>query len=131
MLTLSYKREGNSIRAYFGNLTNNDDAFFLWHHKLSKYFTKHYKSVSAFMVTNILDDVLCKSKVSGMKFYGEAKCHPDDVYSEDMGKYIAKKRLLEKYLRVRVRIAGIIRMNVYKDYFELGRISKIDKKKGW
>lgn len=128
---ITYIKEDNSIQAYFGHLTDNDDAFYYWYHELSKYFNKHYKSVSAFMITNIVDDVLCECKASGMKFYGEAKCHPEDKFSYNLGCHIAKNRLLDKYLWVRARIAKRIRQAVYIDYYELGRIGKKDRKKGW
>lgn len=128
---ITYIKEDNRIRSYFGHLTDNDDAFYYWYHELSKYFNKHYKSVSAFMITNIVDDVLCECKASGMKFYGEAKCHPEDKFSYNLGCHIAKNRLLDKYLWVRARIAKRIRQAVYIDYYELGRIGKKDRKKGW
>ena len=128
---ISYNKIDNSIQAYFGNFTDNDDAFFYWYHELSKYFNKHYKSVSAFMMTNTVDDVLCECKASGMKFYGEAKCHPDDKFSYNIGWHIAKNRLLDKYLWVRARIAKRIRKAVYKDVYKLGKIGKKDRKKGW
>ena len=83
------------------------------------------------MVSSIVDDVLCECKASGMKFYGEAKCHPDDVYSDDMGKYIAMNRLLDKYLCIRARIANRIRKAVNKDIYKLEKIGKKDRKRGW
>lgn len=128
---VTYIQKDNSTQAYFGRFTDSDDAFYYWYHMLSKYFNKHYTSVSAFMVTNIVNDVLCECKVNGMKFFGEAKCHPDDAYSEGMGKYIAKNRLLDKYLRVRARIAKRIRKAVYKDCHKLEKIGKRDRKRGW
>ena len=128
---ISYVKVDNSIQAYFGYLTDNDNAFYNWYHELSKYFNKHYTSVSAFMITNIVDDVLCECKFSGMNFYGEAKCHPDDEFSYDIGWHIAKNRLLDKYLRIRARIAKRIRKAVYKDVYRLGKIGKKGRKKGW
>lgn len=128
---ISYIKEDNIIYAYFGNLTDNDDAFLYWYRELIKYFNKYCKSVPPFIITNIVDDVLCECKFSGMKFYGEAKCHPNDEFSYNIGWHIARNRLLDKYLRVRARIASKIRMNIYKDYYSLGKLSKKDRKKGW
>lgn len=128
---ISYTNKNSITYAYFGHLTDNEDAFYYWYHGLSRYFTKHSKNVSAYLVSSIVNDVLCECKVSGMKFFGEAKCHPDDAYSEGMGKYIAKNRLLDKYLRVKARIAKRIRVAVYKDYYKLGKIGKKDRKRGW
>ena len=47
---------------------------------------------------------LLKVENDGLKFYGEAKCSPDDVFDEDVGKHIAKTRLINKYNRVVMRI---------------------------
>lgn len=130
-IMISYINKDSITYAYFGRFTDNDDAFYYWYHELSKYFNKPYKSVSAFMMTNIVDDVLCECKASGMKFYGEAKCHPEDKFSHDFGCYIAKNRLLDKYLWVRARIAKRIRKAVYKDCHKLEKIGKSDRKMGW
>lgn len=123
---ISYINKDSITYAYFGHLT-----VYYWYHELSKYFNKHYKSVSAFMITNIVDDMFCECQASGMKFYGEAKCHPDDKFSHDIGWHIAKNRLLDKYLRVRARIARRIRKAGYKDMYKLEKIGKKDRKKGW
>ena len=72
-----------------------------------------------------------KCAESGMKFYGEAKCHPDDEYSQALGQHIAKHRLLDKYLSVRARIARRLSKEVSKTHYKLGKIAKINRKKGW
>lgn len=130
-----YVREGNTVYAYYGNLdgdiTNNQYASKYWYNDLLRYFLKHTPEISREDIGEVILSVISECAESGMKFYGEAKCHPDDVYSEDMGKYIAKNRLLDKYLRVRARIAKRIREAVYIDYYKLGRIGKKDRKKGW
>ena len=131
LVMITYIKEDNSIQSYFGRLTDNDDAFYHWYHELSQYFTKHSKNVSAYLVSSIVNDVLCECKVSGMKFYGESKCHPEDKFSHDLGCYIAKNRLLDKYMRVRARIAKRIRKAVYKDVYMLGKIGKRDRKRDW
>ena len=66
-----------------------------------------------------------------MKFYGEAKCHPDDEYSQAVGQHIAGNRLLDKYLTVRARIARRLSKEVYKDYYKIGKIAMTDRKKDW
>lgn len=87
--------------------------------------------MSAYLIRDIVDAVSFECKASGMKFYGEAKCHPGDKFSYDLGWHIAKNRLLDKYMRVRARIAKRIRKAVYIDYYKLGRIGKKDRKRGW
>ena len=128
---ITYTKKDNIVQAYFGQLADNDDTFLYWYHELIEYFNEHCKSVQPFMITNIVDDVLCECKFSGMKFYGEAKCQPEDEFSYALGWYIAKNRLLDKYLRVKARIAKRIRKAVYKDVYKLGKIGKKDRKKGW
>ena len=66
-----------------------------------------------------------------MKFYGMAKCHPDDEYSQAVGQHIAGNRLLDKYLSVRARIARRLSKEVYKDYYKIGKIAMTDRKKDW
>lgn len=36
------------------------------------------------------------------KFTGVAKCHPEDIFDEEVGKRIAKQRVLDKYSEARV-----------------------------
>lgn len=128
---ISYIKVDNSIQAYFGRWADNDDSFYCWYREIYKYFTKHCKNVSAYLVSSIVDDVLYECKASGMKFYGESKCHPEDKFSHDFGCYIAKNRLLDKYLWVRARIAKRIRKAVYKDMYKLEKIGKRDRKRDW
>ena len=66
-----------------------------------------------------------------MKFYGMAKCHPDDEYSQALGQHIAKHRLLDKYLSVRSRVARRLAEDVSNTRYTLGKIAKIGRKKGW
>ena len=80
---------------------------------------------------DIVHDVMYKCAESGMKFYGEAKCHPDDEYSQAIGQHIASNRLLDKYLSVRSRIARRLAKDVSKTHYRLEKIAKIDRKKGW
>ena len=49
---------------------------------------------------------LLKVENDGFKPYGEARCSPDDVFDEDIGKQIARTRLINKYNKV---VAGINR----------------------
>ena len=51
---------------------------------------------------------LLKVENDGLKPYGEAKCSPDDVFDEDIGRCIAKTRLINKYNRVVARINQIL-----------------------
>ena len=95
------------------------------------YFNKHSPDIVSWKVADIVHDVLSECAESGMKFYGKAKCHPDDEYSQALGEYIAKHRLLDKYLSVRSRIARRLAKDVSKTHYRLEKIAKIDRKKGW
>lgn len=130
-----YVREGNTVYAYYGNLdgdiTNNQYASKYWYNDLLRYFLKHTPEISREDIGEVILSVISECTESGMKFYGEAKCHPDDKFSYNLGWYIAKNRLLDKYLRIRARIAKRIRKAVYKDCYQLDKIAKSDRKMGW
>ena len=98
---------------------------------MSSYFIKHSPGIESWKVADIVHDIVNECAESGMKFYGEAKCHPDDEYSQALGEYIAKHRLLDKYLSVRSRIARRLAKDVSKTYYRLGKIAKTDRKKDW
>ena len=106
-------------------------SYTYWVDDLLRYFTKHSPDISSCKVADIVHGVLSECAESGMKFYGMAKCHPDDEYSQALGQHIAKHRLLDKYLSVRARIARRLSKDVSKTHSKLGKIAKIDRKKCW
>ena len=124
---IKYTRVNNSVFAYF----DKTYAYTYWVDDLLRYFIKHSSNISSCIVADIVHDILSECAESGMKFYGEAKCHPDDEYSQAIGEYIAKHRLLDKYLSVRSRIARRLAKDVSKTYYRLGKIAKTDRKTGW
>ena len=124
---IKYTRVNNSVFAYF----DKGYSYTYWVDDLLRYFTKHSPDISSCKVADIVRGVLSECAESGMKFYGMAKCHPDDEYSSTLGEYIAKHRLLDKYLSVRARIARRIAKDVSKTHYRLEKIAKIDRKKGW
>lgn len=124
---IKYTRVNNSVFAYF----DKTYAYTYWVDDLLRYFIKHSPNISSCIVADIVHDVLSECAESGMKFYGMAKCHPDDEYSQAIGQHIAKHRLLDRYLSVRARIARRLIKEVYKPYYKLGKIAKIDRKKDW
>lgn len=121
---IKYTRVDNSVFAYFDDGNYNQYAYDYWAGNLLGYFNKHSPDIVSW-------DVMYKCAESGMKFYGAANCHPDDEYSSTLGEYIAKHRLLDKYLSVRSRIARRLAKDVSKTHYRLGKIAKIDRKKGW
>ena len=128
---IKYTRADNSVFAYFDDANYNQYAYDYWIGNLSSYFIKHSPGIESWKVTDIVHDVINECAESGMKFYGESKCHPDDEYSQAIGEYIAKHRLLDKYLTVRSRIARRLAKGVSKTQYKLEKIAKIDRKKCW
>ena len=124
---IKYTRVNNSVFAYF----DKGYSYTYWVDDLLRYFIKHSPDISSCKVADIVHGVLSECAESGMKFYGMAKCHPDDEYSQAIGEYIAKHRLLDKYLTVRSRIARRLAKDVSKTYYRLGKIAKTDRKKDW
>ena len=128
---IKYTRVDNSVFAYFDDANYNQYAYDYWIGNLSSYFIKHSPGIESWKVTDIVHDVINECAESGMKFYGMAKCHPDDEYSQAIGQHIASNRLLDKYLSVRSRIARRLAEDVSKTYYRLGKIAKTDRKKCW
>lgn len=124
---IKYTRVDNSVFAYF----DKTYAYTYWVDDLLSYFIKHSPDISPYKVADIVHDVLTECAESGMKFYGMAKCHPDDEYSQAVGQHIAGNRLLDKYLTIRARIARRLAKDVSKTHYRLGKIAKTDRKKGW
>ena len=58
-------------------------------------------------IQDVVYDYMLKVENDGFKHYGEARCSPDDVFDEEIGKHIAKTRLTNKYNKV---VAGINRI---------------------
>ena len=128
---IKYTRVDNSVFAYFDDDYYNKYAYKYWLDDVLRYFIKHSPAISSWKVVDIVRDVMYKCAESGMKFYGEAKCHPDDEYSCTLGEYIAKHRLLDKYLSVRSRIARRLAKDVSKTHYRLEKIAMTDRKRGW
>lgn len=59
-------------------------------------------------LNDIVYNYLLKVENDGFKPYGEAKCSPDDIFDEEIGKQIAKTRLINKYNKVVMRINEIL-----------------------
>ena len=128
---IKYTRVDNSVFAYFDDGNYNQYAYDYWAGNLLGYFNKHSPDIVSWEVADIVHDVLSECAESGMKFYGEAKCHPDDEYSQAIGQHIAGNRLLDKYLMIRARIASRLAKDVSKTYYKLGKIAMTDRKKDW
>ena len=78
-----------------------------WVGTLDEYYINNTQIDYATM-NDIVNDCILKVENDGFKPYGEAKCSPDDVFDEDIGRCIAKTRLINKYNRVVARINQIL-----------------------
>lgn len=126
MFKIKYKREGNTIYAFF-NSHPADGNEYKWYCTLMGHFQSKYPYLDSEFISEHIVKYLSEDK----KYYGTAKCHPDDEYSQALGQHIAKHRLLDKYLSVRARIARRLSKEVYKDYYKIGKIAMTDRKRGW
>ena len=77
-----------------------------WVDTLAEYYFKN-TYINYDTLRDVVYDYLLKVENDGLKFYGEAKCSPDDVFEEDIGRRIAKTRLINKYNKV---VTGINRI---------------------
>ena len=77
-----------------------------WIDTLVEYYLKNTYIANSVFVDAVYDYML-KVESDGLKPYGEAKCSPDDVFDVEIGKHIARTRLINKYNRV---VAGINRI---------------------
>ena len=78
-----------------------------WIDTLVEYYLKNTYIANSVFVDAVYDYML-KVESDGLKPYGEARCSPDDVFDEEIGKQIAKTRLVNKYNRVVARINQIL-----------------------
>ena len=85
-----------------------------WIDTLVEYYFKN-THINYDTLRDIVYDYLLKVENDGLKFYGEAKCSPDDIFEEEIGKQIAKTRLINKYNRVVRRINRILLKLVESD----------------
>ena len=94
---IKYTVNNNTVRAEF----RRD-----WIDTLAEYYFKN-TYINYDTLRDVVYDYLLKVESDGFKPYGEAKCSPDDVFDEEIGKRIARTRLINKYNRV---VAGINRI---------------------
>ena len=93
---IKYTENNNTVIAEFSRN---------WFDTLVEYYMENIY-IDHIILYRIVDNYLIKVENDGFKPYGEAKCSPDDVFDEDIGRCIAKTRLINKYNKV---MAGINR----------------------
>ena len=85
-----------------------------WVGTLVEYYI-HNTHIDYATLNDIVYDYILKVENDGFKPYGEAKCSPDDVFDDEVGKQIAKTRLIKKYNKVVVGINRILLKLVESD----------------
>ena len=95
---IKYIVNNNTVRAEFSRN---------WFDTLVEYYREN-TYIDYIILYKIVDNYLIKIENDGLKPYGEAKCSPDDIFEEEIGKQIAKTRLINKYNRVVRRVNEIL-----------------------
>ena len=102
---IKYIVNKNTVRAEFSRN---------WFDTLVEYYMENIY-IDHIILYRIVDNYLIKVESDGLKPYGEARCSPDDVFDEDIGRHIAKTRLINKYNKVVTRINRILLKLVESD----------------
>ena len=111
MFKIKYKREGNTVYAFFSTRTSYSDHEYNWYWKLVEHFQRRFPSIRSEVIYKYVTKCLSDDK----KYYGTAKCHPDDIFNEYRGEQLARHRLIMKYLRDVNRISFDIRSHISKE----------------
>lgn len=111
MFKISYKRDGNAIYAFFNSHPVDDRHEYKWYSTLVEHFQHKYPYFSRGFISNCVSKYLSNDK----KYYGTAKCHPDDIFNEYRGEQLARHRLIMKYLRDVNRINSSICNHIRKE----------------
>ena len=111
MINISYRRNDNVIYSFFTRYPLDNDFEYNWYCKLFGHFKNIYPHVKGEIIGKHIVKYLSEDK----KYYGTAKCHPDDVFNEYRGEQLARHRLIVKYLKDVNRINFDIRSRIRKE----------------
>lgn len=85
---IDYIIRGNVVTAYF----NYGEAH--WKISACNALRKYFKTD---LLDDFFDGIVREVIVDKTNFVGKAKCHPDDEFNAEVGKELAKKRLLDNF----------------------------------
>ena len=111
MFKIRYKRDGNTIYAFFASYDFDEDYEYNWYRKL----LAHFKNIFPHIKSEFIGKHIVKYLSEDKKYYGTAKCHPYDIFNEYKGKQLARHRLIMKYLRDVSRINSSICNHIRKE----------------
>ena len=81
-----------------------------WVDTLAEYYFKS-TYINYDTLRDVVYDYLLKVESDGLRPYGEARCSPDDIFDEEIGKHIAKTRLMVKDNKLKSGInKGLIKL---------------------
>ena len=78
-----------------------------WIDKLKEYYRTHL-NIDDDIIDCVVYKYITKAEGDGFRAYAMAKCSPEDTFDEEIGKHIAKTRLMNKYNKVVRRINQIL-----------------------
>lgn len=111
MFKIKYKREGNIMYAFFSTRVSYGDHKGNWYWMLVEHFERKFPSIKSEVICAYVGKYMSDDR----KYYGTAKCHPDDVFNEYRGEQLARHRLIMKYLRNINRINSDICKHIRKE----------------
>ena len=74
-----------------------------WIDKLKEYYRTHL-NIDDDIIDCVVHNYITKVEADGFRAYAMAKCSPEDTFDAEIGKQIAKTRLMNKYNKVVVGI---------------------------
>ena len=78
-----------------------------WIDKLKEYYRTHL-NIDDDIIDCVVHKYITKVEGDGFRSYAMAKCSPEDTFDAEIGKQIAKTRLINKYNKVVTRINQIL-----------------------
>ena len=104
-MIIIYSRKNNTMIARFSAT---------WIDKLKEYYRAQL-NIDDDIIDCVVHKYITKVEGDGFRAYAMVKCSPDDVFDEEIGKQIAKTRLINKYNKVMVGINRILLKLVESD----------------
>lgn len=100
---IKYKINGNKTIAYF---YNNDlySGLYVWTKAIKAQVMKKLNIPKHYYIRFDIEEIARETLMNKTKFYGVAKCSPDDIFDEETGKQIAKERLLQDFYKYRDKV---------------------------
>lgn len=81
------------------------------------------------------DDLIIYAEVTtwnGLKFYGKAKCNPEDKYEKDFGEKLARARAIDKMINYNCKELDRIDNIIHENYIEhIKEAKKLQDRVNW